>query len=226
MEGLPHSNRDHPGGWLWCRDRRGAARMVPRHRVVDASLLMSAVSRKEPLDGRLTHGPGVRFMSTDTSVPQPRVAGLDVSDSALLATLLREAPIGFAFFGTDLRFRRINRSLARLHGRNGPDHLGLLPSQVWPEALATRAEAAIRSVLAADQPLFEPDQPIIPPARTPDAGSSVAGGANGGGAGGGAGGEKAADGAQQAAEEPATAADPGQGQPGSGAQARHWAFSW
>src|SRR5215469_5191337 len=131
-----------------------------RHRVVDASLLVSAVSRKEPLDGRLTHGPGVRFMSTDTSVPQPRVSGLDVSDSALLATLLREAPIGFAFFGTDLRFRRINRSLARLHGRNGSDHLGLLPSQVWPESLAARAEAAIRHVLIDDQPLFEPDQCI------------------------------------------------------------------
>ena len=99
-------------------------------------------------------------MSTDTSVPQPRVAGLDVSDSALLATLLREAPIGFAFFGTDLRFRRINRSLARLHGRNGSDHLGLLPSQVWPESLAARAEAAIHHVLADDQPLFEPDQRI------------------------------------------------------------------
>ena len=99
-------------------------------------------------------------MSTDTSVPQPRVAGLDVSDSALLATLLREAPIGFAFFGTDLRFRRINRSLARLHGRNGSDHLGLLPSQVWPESLAARAEAAIHHVLADDQPLFEPDQCI------------------------------------------------------------------
>src|SRR5262245_13031101 len=134
--------------------------MVPRHRVVDASLLMSAVSRKEPLDGRLTHGPGVRFMSTDTSVPQPRVAGLDVSDSALLATLLREAPLGFAFFGTDLRFRRTNRSLARMHGRNGSAHLGLLPAQVWPESLAARAEAAIRHVLADDQPLFEPDQRI------------------------------------------------------------------
>src|SRR5690242_21474291 len=105
-------------------------------------------------------------MSTDTSVPQPRVAGLDVSDSALLATLLREAPIGFAFFGTDLRFRRINRSLARLHGRNGSDHLGLLPSQVWPESLAGRAEAAIRHVLFRSQPLFEPDQSIGgPPAR-------------------------------------------------------------
>ena len=49
-------------------------------------------------------------MSNDRSpVPQPRVSGLDVSDSALLATLLHEAPIGFAFFGPDLRFRRINR---------------------------------------------------------------------------------------------------------------------
>src|SRR6516164_1020201 len=143
-----------------CGGRRGPAQMVPRHRVVDASLLMSAVSRKEPLDGRLTHGPGVRFMSTDTSVPQPRVAGLDVSDSALLATLLREAPIGFAFFGTDLCFRRVNGSLARLYVRNGADHLGQRPSRVWPEPLAARAEDAIRKVLRDDQPLFEADQPI------------------------------------------------------------------
>ena len=99
-------------------------------------------------------------MSTDTSVPQPRMSGMDVSDSALLATLLREAPIGFAFFDTDLCFRRINRSLARLHGRNGADHLGLRPSEVWPEQLASRAETAIRRVLEDDQPLYEPDQPI------------------------------------------------------------------
>ena len=85
---------------------------------------------------------------------------MDVSDSALLATLLREAPIGFAFFGTDLCFRRVNRSLARLYGRNGADHIGHPPSQVWPEPLASRAEAAIRKVLADDQPLFEADQPI------------------------------------------------------------------
>jgi PAS domain S-box-containing protein len=85
---------------------------------------------------------------------------MDVSDSALLATLLREAPIGFAFFGTDLCFRRVNRSLARLYGRNGTDHVGLPPSRVWPEPLAASAESAIRRVLADDQPFFEPDQPI------------------------------------------------------------------
>ena len=85
---------------------------------------------------------------------------MDVSDSALLATLLREAPIGFAFFGTDLCFRRVNRSLARLYGRNGADHIGLPPSRVWPEPLAASAESAIRRVLDDDQPFFEPDQPI------------------------------------------------------------------
>src|SRR5262245_66378570 len=98
--------------------------MGPRHGVDDASLLVSAVSRKAPLDGRLTYGPGVRFMSTDTSVPQPRMAGLDVSDSALLATLLRAAPIGFAFFGTDLRTRWPHRRLARLLGHDGSHPLG------------------------------------------------------------------------------------------------------
>jgi PAS domain S-box-containing protein len=136
-------------------------------------------------------------MSTDTSVPQPRMPGMDVSDSALLATLLREAPIGFAFFGTDLSFRRINRSLARLHGRNGADHLGLPPSQVWPEPLAARAESAIRRVLADDQPLYEPDQPIsvMPGGARP--GTAAPGAKNGGG-----------------------------DHPGGHAQLRHWAFSW
>jgi PAS domain S-box-containing protein len=154
----------------------------------------------------MSHG----LMSTDTSVPQPRTSGLDVSDSALLATLLREAPIGFAFFGTDIRFRRINRSLARLYGRNGSEYLGLLPSQVWPDALASRAEAAIRHVLADDQPLFEPDQCIAgmggPGGAASSAGPGPAG--NGARADGGDGPQRHPDGAGLAAQE------------------RHWAFSW
>ena len=115
-------------------------------------------------------------MSAGTSVPQPRLAGLDVSDSALLTTLLREAPIGFAFFGTDLRFRRINRSLARLFGQGGADPLGLLPSEVWPEPVGSRAEAAIRHVLAEDQPLLESDQGVTVAGHGADAGT---GGRNG-----------------------------------------------
>jgi len=104
-------------------------------------------------------------------VPEPRVsnAGLAVSDSALLATLLREAPIGFAFFGPDLRFRRVNRTLARLHGLGHREHLGRLPSEIWPPDLAARVESAVQRVLANDQPVFEADQQIatavVPEAR-------------------------------------------------------------
>ncbi len=117
-------------------------------------------------------------MSTDTSVPQPRVSGLDASDSALLATLLREAPIGFAFFGPDLRVRRINHTLARLDGLDLEAHLGLLPSQVWPGTLATRVESAVRHVLADGQPLYEPNQPVTeaePPPAEPGHGEGAPG---------------------------------------------------
>ena len=107
-------------------------------------------------------------MSTDTSVPEPRVSGLEPPDSALLDTLLREAPIGFAFFDADLRFRRVNRTLARLHGVPGPDHLGHRPSEVWPAPLAARAEAALRRVLADGQPVLEADRPVVA-ADPPDA---------------------------------------------------------
>ncbi len=103
-------------------------------------------------------------MSTGTSVPKPRVSGMDVCDSALLATLLSEAPIGFAFFSADLSLRRINQTLARLTGAHPADHIGQLPTQIWPGYLGARAESAIRHVLAQDGPLFEADQQIAVPA--------------------------------------------------------------
>src|SRR6266436_1582703 len=148
-------------------------------------------------------------MSTDTSVPQPRLSGLDVSDSALLATLLREAPIGFAFFGPDLRVRRINQTLARLDGLDLEAHLGLLPSQVWPGTLASRVESAVRHVLADGQPLLESNQPVS------EAGPAAPGPAGPGPAG-----------LELARPEPPGQADgapgPGPGQDND----RQWAFSW
>ena len=102
-------------------------------------------------------------MSTGTSVPGPRVSGMDVSDSALLATLLREAPIAFAFFGSDLRFRRVNQTLARWRGLDQSEHIGRTPSEIWPGPLADRAESVVRQVLAEDQPLLESDQAVTFP---------------------------------------------------------------
>src|SRR5689334_17374420 len=139
-------------------------------------------------------------MSTGTSVPGPRVSGMDVSDSALLATLLREAPIAFAFFGSDLRFRRVNQTLARWQGIEQSEHIGRTPSEIWPGPLADRAESAVRQVLAEDQPLLESDQAVTFPVPAPDGAAAPAG-----------------DG-----QDPAGPAAPVAGSQ----QFRHWAFSW
>jgi PAS domain S-box-containing protein len=97
-------------------------------------------------------------VSTETSVPKPRVSGMDDSDSALLATLLSDAPVGFAFVGSDLRFRRVNATLAGLRSDGQDDYTGRLPSQVWPGDIGDRAESAARQVLTAGQPAKVADQ--------------------------------------------------------------------
>ena len=91
-------------------------------------------------------------VSTGTSVPRPRVSGLDASDAAVLSTLLAQAPIGFAFIGPDLRFRRVNQAMACLRGGPGAEHIGQTPEQMWPADLAEAAQAAMRRVQAGDKP--------------------------------------------------------------------------
>ncbi len=188
-------------------------------------------------------------MSKETPAPRARVSGLDVSDSALLGTLLREAPIGFAFFGPDLRFRRINQALAGLDGLDLDAHLGLLPSQVWPGTLATRVESAVRHVLAEGQPLFESNQPVAAVSSATPAAAGPGQAANGRAAG-------APDGQAQESDASAGEAQAGEAQAADAAEAdarpapgraaanghpadlapaatrqpprdaRHWAFSW
>ncbi len=74
----------------------------------------------------------------------------DISDSAPV-DILHQAPVGFALFGPDLRFRVANAALARLDGStvgDAPGYAGLLPADVWPEEAAAKAAAALRKVLA------------------------------------------------------------------------------
>ncbi|WP_393915935.1 SpoIIE family protein phosphatase [Halostreptopolyspora alba] len=99
-------------------------------------------------------------MSTDTSVPPPRAFGLGPSDAALLETLLNEAPIGFAFFDLSGRFRRLNRTLADVYGRDERECQGRTPGEVLsdPDDAASH-DAAIttvqqrRAVVYGDRPL-------------------------------------------------------------------------
>jgi PAS domain S-box-containing protein len=94
-------------------------------------------------------------VSTETSVPKQR----DASGSALVDTLMHQAPVGLALVGTELRFQWVNAALARIFGIPEADHADKLPSEVWPEELAARAEAAVRKVLADGSPVTEPGYP-------------------------------------------------------------------
>ena len=73
--------------------------------------------------------------------------------------LIHQAPVGMAFFGPDLRFRRVNAVLGEISGKPGADHADKLPSEIWPEELAARAEAALRKVLADGTPVTESGYP-------------------------------------------------------------------
>lgn len=72
---------------------------------------------------------------------------------ALLDNLLMNAPVGFAFLDTDLRFRRINKRLADLNGRSVAAHIGHAGHELFPQ-LASRVEPLIRQVLETGEALM------------------------------------------------------------------------
>jgi len=95
-------------------------------------------------------------MSADTSVPKHQEAvELDDFESWLPDAMLRDAPAGVAFLGTDLRFGWVNPALARLFGHDQAEFPGRPMAEVWPAKDAAKAEAALRQVLAEDRPATE-----------------------------------------------------------------------
>lgn len=96
-------------------------------------------------------------MSTEASVPRPRIPDPDHSGSGLFATLLEEAPIGFAFFDTELRFLGVNRTLAEIQGLPVEKFIGRRPHEVFPDDLGEQVETALRKVLAEDCSVLEAD---------------------------------------------------------------------
>ncbi|MGH3392374.1 MAG: SpoIIE family protein phosphatase [Actinomadura sp.] len=82
---------------------------------------------------------------------------MEASDFALLETLIRQAPIGFAFFDTALRCGRVNETFAEIHGVAAEDLVGRSPAEVLAPDLAAGMESALRTVLAEDRPLTDAD---------------------------------------------------------------------
>jgi PAS domain-containing protein len=85
------------------------------------------------------------------------------SDSALLETLVLEAPVAFAFYDTDLRYRRINRMLADINGVPMADHIGQRPTDVLPPALGTAVEMILTEVLRTHKQIADDDFTAVSP---------------------------------------------------------------
>ena len=80
---------------------------------------------------------------------------MDEFESWLPDAVLRDAPAGVAFLGTDMRFVWVNPALARMYGRDEPDFAGQPITEMWPAADAARAEAVLQQVLGEDRPATE-----------------------------------------------------------------------
>jgi len=91
---------------------------------------------------------------------QPRgstATGLALSDTALLEMLVLEAPVAFAFYDTDLRYRRINRMLADMNGLPMDAHIARRPTDVLPAALGQAVETRLRHVLLTGEVISDLD---------------------------------------------------------------------
>jgi len=89
--------------------------------------------------------------------------------TALLDTLLGAAPVGFGMLDTELRYVRVNPTLAAINGLPAEAHLGRRPTEVLrPVELAAQAEAMLGQVLASGEPALDlalsgetPDRPGV-----------------------------------------------------------------
>jgi PAS domain S-box-containing protein len=123
---------------------------------------------------------------------------MDASDFALFETLIKEASIGFAFFDTELRCRRVNEAMVGMHGVAAENLIGRRPSEALSDdATATAMEASLRKALEGRPVVDAFDLCVEAPVE--------------------AGGE----GEEDTAREAAPGADAATGTP-----TRHWAFSW
>jgi PAS domain S-box-containing protein len=108
-------------------------------------------------------------MSAGTSVPRPRPSGLEMADSALLSSLLLEAPVGFVFLGPDCRLVRMNKAMSALSGGPEAAQLGRTPAELWPPDLAAAAEDAVRAVGLGERPAAQTEHAVA------DSGSGAGG---------------------------------------------------
>lgn len=73
---------------------------------------------------------------------------------ALLDTLFATAPLGLGFWDTELRYRRLNETLARVNGLTVEQHLGRKLDEVLPE-LGPDLAVIFRRILESGEPVID-----------------------------------------------------------------------
>jgi PAS domain S-box-containing protein len=100
--------------------------------------------------------PGKRFFTgivRDVSLRKKAEESLRET-SALLNTLLLRAPIGFAFFDNEMRYRLVNEALAEMNGVSVANHIGRTLHEVVPD-LAQEAQKVLEEVIRTKKPLLD-----------------------------------------------------------------------
>ncbi len=77
------------------------------------------------------------------------------ADLAVLDGIFGQSPIGMAVYDTDLRYVRLNESLARMNGVPVADHLGRRISSVLPGINSAEIEQIMKQVLATGRPVVD-----------------------------------------------------------------------
>ncbi|MHB0935430.1 MAG: sensor histidine kinase [Armatimonadota bacterium] len=74
---------------------------------------------------------------------------------AEIETLYATAPIGLCVLDTDLRWMRLNQTIAEINGVPMDEHLGRTPREVVGPEIGAQAEAALQRVLDTGEPLLD-----------------------------------------------------------------------
>ncbi|MEA2482353.1 MAG: hypothetical protein QOC55_300, partial [Thermoleophilaceae bacterium] len=124
--------------------------LVARGRTLGAVTLISrrADRRYEPADLDFAEHLARRFA---LAVDNARLYDQAERSLALLDTLFATAPVGLAFFDSDLRFVRVNAALAEINGLPVEEHLGRTLQEVLPGA-ASQVVGQIRAVQQTGEP--------------------------------------------------------------------------
>ncbi|MFC1400884.1 MULTISPECIES: SpoIIE family protein phosphatase [Streptacidiphilus] len=120
------------------------------------AMVRNSDNEKVALDARLSllvDGEGVPFVLA--RLADAGKLGSVERDLALQDALFEQSPLGIAVFDRQLRYVRVNSTLARMNGLPIADHLGRTTGETLPERAADEVSAIQRQVLATGEPVID-----------------------------------------------------------------------